>query len=757
MPTFEFFQFETPWAGAAALLIVCATGVLAWKRRPAVPQATIVCMAAAMAALVTAAAGLVWNRPVPASVDVWVDLSPSTRTAAFRDRAELLTRVRRLVAGVPFKLRFFARGEGTLPSDLATLPDLPTSRTEFLPSDAAAALLFSDGRFAEPEFVPPLYAVIDPALERVTDAAVRDIAQQGKSVTTSVHNSGASRVLTIDGVTAAMRENLATGDWLVAREPKADASRVVAQLSGGDAWPENDRLALPLAAREPSERWWVGNSPPDSSWRAFNLADLPSEPAAYLAPQVIVLDDLLEQQFSAAAQERLIQYVRDLGGGVISIARRQLLSEQPVQSLLPLSGEPPEPVTHWMLLADASGSMSGDAGGQSRWQAASQAIAGLIPKLPPADLFSAADFSAGAHWWHERVPVGSLARVVLPPPTITPGGPTNLRSALEAAADRADASLPNELIVMTDGDAELASTETLRRRLAERHVRLHVLAVGPEPSAKLRQLTAATGGTWREQVLPSRWLTDLRAVYQGARPDRRRSQPTTATFLGPLSAVSPVRIEQSQLGWAKERATLLAKDDSTPLAALWRVGEGQVAAFAFDPPAAALNAILAQIARPSGDPRFAVEWLSASPLSVRVDAQSSAGYLNDRSLTLTLVDEVGQAPITRPIPQTAPGSYELQVDYHAGGFATLRVDGHVVETKALPERYPPEFDEVGNDRAALQSLATRSGGRVIEPGDVRPIELPRRRRRIALAPWLSACGACLIAAGLLSWRRGRAT
>src|SRR5277367_2196559 len=82
------------WAGGA----LCALTVLiAALRRPAVSGATRWLVLLGMALLGLAAGGPVWRRPAGGEVAVLVDLSPSTRSAEYRKRSMLESRVRQLL------------------------------------------------------------------------------------------------------------------------------------------------------------------------------------------------------------------------------------------------------------------------------------------------------------------------------------------------------------------------------------------------------------------------------------------------------------------------------------------------------------------------------------------------------------------------------------------------------------------------------------------------------------------------------------
>ncbi len=83
--------------------------------------------------------------------------------------------------------------------------------------------------------------------------------------------------------------------------------------------------------------------------------------------------------------------------------------------------------------------------------------------------------------------------------------------------------------------------------------------------------------------------------------------------------------------------------------------------------------------------------------------------------------------------------------------AIVQASGRIVERFAVAGRYAPEFDGIGNDRAALTSLAQRTGGRVIEPQDRLPLPIRSLAAPQRLAPYLAAAGAFLVAIGLLAW------
>ena len=199
-----------------------------------------VCFSLAAGLLAAAAAGVTVIAAGEPTVVVLIDLSPSTRGAAYRDPAVVSRRIDQLIPGRAYTIRAFADGplfaEGTLEVALDNaMPESPTaedSRAEDsraanaraddlqtkdlqtgsagsatdaprgtpaggtfvgraiaageratrtrLPAVAAdAMLLFSDGRFPPPPALPPTFAVIDPGLLAARDAQVLDIRPAG--------------------------------------------------------------------------------------------------------------------------------------------------------------------------------------------------------------------------------------------------------------------------------------------------------------------------------------------------------------------------------------------------------------------------------------------------------------------------------------------------------------------------------------------------------------------------------------------------
>jgi hypothetical protein len=206
----------------------------------------------------------------------------------------------------------------------------------------------------------------------------------------------------------------------------------------------------------------------------------------------------------------------------------------------------------------------------------------------------------------------------------------------------------------------------------------------------------------------------------------------------------------------KQRAVAIAESESdhATMGAQWNLGEGRVAALAFDAPTSAIEPLAAALARPPRDPRFSVKWNASSKLDVTIDAIDARRYLNDLDVRLELKSEDGGTQLLA-IPQTAPAEYELTVEAPRNPvFAAVRVNGNVVARSALAGRYAPEFDAIGNDRRAMQTLAKQTGGAVIKPDQHLPIVFHFPVREVPLTSWLALAGAVLIGLALARWNWG---
>lgn len=664
--------------------------------------------------LIIAAVGPTLSLPRKPDVLVMVDLSPSTRVATYRDTDSLQRRIQQLLGQTNYRIITFAGN---------------AERTVFTPPPADAILLFSDARFDLPTSAPPIFIVVDPDLENPPDAAVSRLEFRGDSVTAAIRNTGQPRLL------AFIREiPIPPGTHLITQPLDPALTTVSARFLNSDPWPENDAMSIcpPLPWLQ---RWTITS--------AAQASQLSTDPAAYLSVSAIILNNIPADAIPPPQQERLVQFVRDLGGGLVILGGDSAFAAgnyagTALEDLSPLSSHPPLPRRHWIILLDASGSMA------SRWTHAAQAIAALLPHLPPSDIVSLGSFARDLHWWSQSQSPADAAKTPLP--HISPSGPTNLQPALQAIASQLDGSLITEIILISDADTTIDDPPALSSALSSKNARLHLLATADISHSQVPRLVELTGGRLALQLQPAAWIASIRQLLRQTMPDHLQKTPVTVQ----IANLPPRKVALWNRTWLKSDARDLSAQWSAgltaPLLARWHFGIGQVIAAAFPATAAEADALADLVARPPRDPRFKIAFRAGPQLVVTIDAFDGNRAMDGLDLTLECGD------ITK-FQQTAPGRYEISLTPPRWPtLAIIRLGNFVIDHLAVPGRYPPEFDSIGNDRQAMQTLASLSGGQVIEPSLKSPIALPRPRRQILLTSPLSIAGAACVALALTFWK-----
>jgi hypothetical protein len=676
-------------------------------------------------------------RSAPARVAVMVDLSPSTRGATFRDSAALDRRLGQLLGDQPYQLLGFS--DHNQPIDLKSpMRDLPCDATRFDPPPVDAIVLFSDGRFDLPASAPPTFPVIDPALDQPGDAAVSHLQIVGSRVTVTI--SHAASAVQWHGATA----DSGTASSTTSSATVSGPGEIIASIPATDLWPENDSLSIIPPPPLLRERWWIGGACP-AGWIAKR--QLPSDATAYLSTSAIVLNNIAADDLSSDQQLRLGQYVRDLGGSLVIVGGDRAFAAggyggSALETMSPLSSNPPRPLLRWLIVADSSGSMAGDA-----WKNERGVIRSLLPKLPANDLVSVGDFARDLRWWWHDAAAQTLA--MRDPPAVNPTGPTNLSAMLTQLTEASDGASPGVLLLMTDADAELPDAAGISDRLSRKKIALNLLALGNGSALPaLRAMAQHTGGQVLEQSDPGQWITSANQLLRSALPARYQHRPVD---LSP----GPGHVTAWNQTWEKTQSQVLQRAGDVPMVARWHAGLGQVLAIAYPADSASIDALAQQIAQPTVDPRFDVKWEAGEKLGVTIHAMDHAQYLNGESLSIELRDaESCVVSTASPIAQSAPGQYTIVLPApRTPQLVTVRHGDQIFRQFAVAGRYAPEFDAIGNDRANLEMLAVRSGGKVIPAGPVQPLNLRGRISLMDLTSEFAIAGFAAISAGLLVNRR----
>ncbi len=686
--------------------------------------------------LMLAAASPSWLSIDRPRIVAFVDVSPSTRGAAYRDPAVLRERLRSLLGRDDLSIVCFADGTLAEPIDAsvnAPLGDVPADRTRLaLPRSAErdfdAAILFTDGRleFDRAGSTAKVIAVVDPQLVDPPDGQIASLQRIGDRVVADLRASG-PRTLTIDGEAIALSSSR--------RVERTTTGEVTAALNAADRWPENDAMTLAAPASRATERWWIGDGAP-AGW--IPHASLPADVGRASA---IVLYNVSADAVDAT---RIAAYVRDFGGGLVIVGGDRSLGSggyigTPLDAISPLASSPPTPRRRWVYLVDASGSMSAPAiDGRSRLAVALDAVGQSAARLPDADQHDLATFASSITWQAR----GRSANSDWTAPDVAASGATNLRAALEAVAATADANapdaLPTELVLLTDGQAELGDVDSLRDTLAAKRINVRLLSFAPLPAnAPLRAIATTADAADR----PADWQRELTALV-----GKTASTPVETT---PVD-VSPwgVRTTAWNRTWLRDRAMAIGSARTStgdqPMAATWNVGLGRVTTVAFAAPREVVESLGRDVAATPRDPLVDVEWQRDR---VRISARTADGKpSNARLFTLD------RAGVATQFLQTAPGEYEARLDrVPRPTTAKLMESGRLVDVTSLPGDFPAEFDRVGTDLAAL----VRTADRVVMPGEQPVLSFSARESRAPLTVPIALAGTTSLALALVTRLRGR--
>lgn len=741
------------WPGlfAFACILLVATLFIAWRRRILVPIGAVTPLILGAFLLTLAGGGVSIHLPQSRQVVVMIDDSPSTRGAGYHDGGVLTKRIGELVGSARFRVEHFDQEDSV-------------EQTHFAPpADADAILLFSDAQFDPPSTSVPIYFAIDAGLDQPQDAAVTSLEFRGANLAIASRNSSGPRDLKLTGTTSGPT-TLPAGQSMQLATLDPATENIGARISPGDRWPENDALWIHRHLTSEHPIWSIGNASGLDNVKSIAPADFPVDASELLAPAAIVLNNLPASALTDLQKQRLTQYVRDLGGALVIIGGDRAFaaggySETALDALSPLASQPTEPQRNWIVLVDASGSMAAPAGTQTRFEQAANAVRQIVRSIPPGDPLNVGSFARDIRWWSQNRTAGEVAKSTIPPFTIAPQGPTNLQAVLAGIAQQHQDGSNSELIVITDGDAQIDDPESLAGALRESHVRLNLLLTAKPTDNAILRIAALTAGSATTQIDPQLWAAQGEALAKSRLPNRLERGSAAAQFKNDLASLSTRNLDQWNRTWIKADATELAsiEQPGTRLAvgASWRVGLGRVSAFAFTPSRDELTSLMEKIRQPPQDPRFRVNIVSGQQLNISVDAIDGQQYLNDQKLAASLFDagNTNGRAIEKPIPQIAPGRYAIDISSpRVASLGVVRLDQQVIERFSVAGRYAPEFEKIGNNYPAMNEMAQRFGGVIISPRQVTPIDFHWPPRSVSLVSLCSIGGAALIGLGLLLCR-----
>ena len=496
-------------------------------------------------------------------------------------------------------------------------------------------------------------------------------------------------------------------------------------------------------------------------------AGIPSRLSELGAWDGFVLDNVPATALSLDQVAGLREATRSLGRGLVVIGGTSsygpgAYAGTPLEDALPVTvkvtdGRERQRVA-LLLIMDKSGSMGYDPlGGKGKIEMAKEAVRLAARSLADGDQVGIIVFNDRQEW---IVPLTTITdestRVAIDRKieAIEPDGGTEILPALSVGLDairNADADA-RHIVLLSDGKARTGTRESYQKllddALADRTT-LSTIAIGEDADTDLLNFLADEGGgryhfTVRDEEIPQLTLEEARSagsqsIIRGAfRPIQSAPSPI-------LAGIDPTTLPELagyDFAEAKPDAqVVLTSDREDPVLAKWQYGLGRVVAWTADNG----TDLAAPWASWSGYDDFwaaAVRWVLPDPerrpltVSTRregadvvltVAAAGESGDFADFLPTFATVTSAAGEPVAaRELAQTAPGEYTLRLPAPEPGAYAVEVrqerpGGPLIETAGITVPPSPESLPAPEGPSLLESLAVRTGGRVLsldDPGAV---------------------------------------
>jgi len=515
--------------------------------------------------------------------------------------------------------------------------------------------------------------------------------------------------------------------------------------------------------------------------------ELPISLPALASYSTVMLANVPATQLTTRRMELLQRYVRDLGGGLVTVGGPDSYAAggyflTPLEETLPLDMQIRDqqrlPQLTIAYVIDRSGSMGvAGPGGVANIELAKEAIIRSIEFLQPTDRAGLVSFDTAGYWIAEIQPVFDRLGLQSLAGTLRASGGTDILAGLRLAAEAlADDPAPRKhIILLTDGGATESGLVELTSTLYETSgVTTSVIAIGGGAAAFLDDMAQAGGGQYHAVTNAE----SIPTIFTQETVLATRSYLIEEEFTAALSAIHPIMSGIDALppllGYVaatpKQTAQVILRGPEPyqdPILAAWQYGLGRAVAFTSD----ASARWSANWAGWEGFARFwgqAARWtitegvtsgvesrvvMEGDRARLIVDARAVDGsFLNGLSLTASLVDPALNAR-TLTLQQVAPGRYEASFIPDAEGAYFLRLSGadgdQVIEqTSGWVMSYSQEYVQpAAGERffERLETLFDKTEGELalVDPAAAFTHDLAGRSAQTPLWPYL------LIAALLL--------
>ena len=456
---------------------------------------------------------------------------------------------------------------------------------------------------------------------------------------------------------------------------------------------------------------------------------------------LIILDNISGFEFSLAKMALLEDYVRDAGGGVLSLGGDKSYGAggyygTPVERLLPVTmdvkSEVNIPTLAVTIVIDKSGSMSDE----GKLDIAKNAALSAIEVLNPIDRVAVLTFDAEPEWSVPPSEVGNRRAIVDKLREVTPGGGTELFVALKEA-HRVMHELTarvKHLIVLSDG---LTDTDSDVARLAEQiandGITVSSVAFGSNADIELMASLASSGRgrfyhTEDPKNIPRIFTSETLVVSRDLLVEGaiRPSVSFTSEMIEGFESSDFPKLLGYQRIFAKPSAqVVLSTNDDDPLLVSWRYGLGKSVAFTSDLSGrwgrhwvewGEFSRFIAQTARwtmrRTGTERLLpnFSWNGARGI-IEVDALNRDDrFINGLEMRANIMGPRRRTAEVA-LEQIAPGRYRGEFSGSHTGRYYVNLSGLAGDSQIGPKLfglarpYSAEFIDLGVDHSHLESIA----------------------------------------------------
>ncbi len=330
----------------------------------------------------------------------------------------------------------------------------------------------------------------------------------------------------------------------------------------------------------------------------------------------IIIENVKADDFGRLKMERLVQFVEDLGGGLMLTGGQRSFGTggyflSPLDPILPVSMELREEhkkVRAAIAIAlDRSGSMTAPvSGGRNKMDLANQGTAACVRMLSPQDMVAVIAVDSTPHIIQPLTNVDNKEAIAKKALTIqSMGGGIFVYEALVAAGrelTKADGYATRHIILFSDAadSEEPGDYRNLLKKYTDSGITVSVIGLGTkaDPDARLLEDVAKLGNgnimfTSDAQELPRLFTQDTMSVARNTFITKDDTQPSgipgklvpDARLLGSFNIDSFPNTDGYNLSYIKPEATMVAvsqDENVAPWSAAWNRGLGRVAAITLE-------------------------------------------------------------------------------------------------------------------------------------------------------------------------------